>query len=94
MLKILKTLALSFALLGLSPALLLSVGAEARAAYTPEAQAPAAQTCPRDMVVWVNTKSGIYHLPGMRWYGRTAEGEYVCRRAADQAGYHSTHNGQ
>ena len=67
---------------------------DARAPYTPDAPAPAAQTCPRDTVVWVNTNSGIYHMPGMRWYGRTAQGEYMCRKAADQAGYRPTHNGQ
>ena len=22
-------------------------------------------------IVWVNTRSGIYHYPGKRWYGRT-----------------------
>ena len=68
--------------------------ADARAPYAPDSPAPSAQTCPRDSVVWVNTKSGVYHLPGMRWYGRTAEGEYMCRSAADKAGYRSTHNGQ
>ncbi len=68
--------------------------ADARAPYTPDSPAPSAQTCPRDSVVWVNTRSGIYHLPGMRWYGRTAQGEYMCRAAADKAGYRSTHNGQ
>jgi hypothetical protein len=67
---------------------------EARAAYTPNFPAPAQQICPRDIVVWVNTNSGIYHLPGMRWYGRTAHGEYLCKKAADQAGYRPTHNEQ
>lgn len=68
--------------------------AEARSPYAPNSPAPTAQTCPRDTIVWVNTKSGIYHMPGMRWYGRTAQGEYMCRQAADQSGYRPTHNGQ
>ena len=68
--------------------------ADARSPYAPDSPAPSAQTCPRDSVVWVNMRSGIYHLPGMRWYGRTAQGEYMCRAAADKAGYRSTHNGQ
>ncbi len=68
--------------------------ADARSPYAPASPAPSAQSCPRDTVVWVNTRSGIYHLPGMRWYGRTADGEYMCRTAADKAGYRSTHNGQ
>lgn len=33
--------------------------------------------CPSDTVVWLNTRSGIYHEKGMRWYGRTKHGAYV-----------------
>lgn len=50
--------------------------------------------CPRDAVVWLNTKTGIWHEKGMRWYGRTKEGAYVCRREATAAGYRDTQNGQ
>jgi hypothetical protein len=50
--------------------------------------------CPRDTVVWLNTKTGIWHEKGMRWYGRTKEGAYVCRREAAAAGYRDTRNGQ
>jgi hypothetical protein len=50
--------------------------------------------CPADVVVWVNTPSGIYHLKGMRWYGNTNHGAYVCRKEGDQAGYRATKNGQ
>lgn len=54
----------------------------------------AAQThCPSDIVVWLNTKSGIYHEKGMRWYGRTKHGADVCKREADAAGYRDTRNG-
>jgi len=42
----------------------------------------------------VNTKTGVYHLPGSRWYGATAEGQYMGRDAADAAGYHAAANGQ
>lgn len=31
---------------------------------------------------------------GMRWYGRTKHGAYVCRREADAAGDRDTRNGQ
>ncbi len=42
----------------------------------------AAQThCPRDVVVWLKTKTGIWRI-GMRWYRRTRQGAYVCRREA------------
>ena len=50
--------------------------------------------CPSDQVVWLNVPSGIYHLKGMRWYGRTEHGAYVCRKEADGAGYRETRNGQ
>jgi len=26
--------------------------------------------CPKDVVVWLNIPSGIYHYKGERWYGR------------------------
>ena len=66
----------------------------ARGTYAPNAPAPTGQTSPKDTVVWVNNKSGVYHMPGMRWFGRTAQEDYMCRKAADQAGYRPTHNGQ
>lgn len=50
--------------------------------------------CPNDTVVWVNTKTGVYHLKGERWYGRTKEGAYVCRKEADAEGDRMTKNGQ
>lgn len=50
--------------------------------------------CPKDEVVWLNTNSGIYHEKGMRWYGNTRHGAYVCRTEADAAGDRDTRNGQ
>jgi hypothetical protein len=55
---------------------------------------PAASTCAGDQVVWVNTKSHIYHFAGQTWFGHTKEGKYICRRAADSEGDRPTHNGQ
>jgi L,D-peptidoglycan transpeptidase YkuD (ErfK/YbiS/YcfS/YnhG family) len=40
--------------------------------------------------VWLNTATGIYHLRGMRWYGNTTSGAFVCEREADRAGYRSS----
>ncbi len=37
--------------------------------------------------VWVNTKSGVYHKEGDRWYGRTKEGKYMTEDEAIKAGY-------
>jgi hypothetical protein len=50
--------------------------------------------CPNDIVVWVNTKTGVYHLKGERWYGATKDGAYVCRKEADAEGDRVTRNGQ
>jgi DNA uptake protein ComE-like DNA-binding protein len=38
-------------------------------------------------LVWVNTKSGVYHKEGDRWYGRTEEGKYMSEADALKAGY-------
>jgi hypothetical protein len=50
--------------------------------------------CPSDVVVWVNNPSGIYHFKGMRWYGNTKNGAFVCQKEGDKAGYRATRNGQ
>jgi hypothetical protein len=50
--------------------------------------------CPRDVVVWLNLPSGVYHFKGQRWYGRTRSGAYTCRLEADRAGDRATRNGQ
>ena len=36
--------------------------------------------------VWVNTKSGVYHCSGTRWYGTTKNGEYMTEAQARAAG--------
>lgn len=80
----------------------LSVGANAAvpivaaAAQLPMfATEAAAQThCPKDVVVWLNIPTGIYHEKGMRWYGRTKHGAFVCKKEADAAGTRDTRNGQ
>ena len=52
------------------------------------------QSCPSDTVVWVNTRSGVYHMPGERWYGATIDGKYRCQSDADDEGDQETMNGQ
>jgi hypothetical protein len=54
----------------------------------------AQQHCPTDVVVWVNTKSGVYHFKGQRWYGTTKSGTYACQKEADASGDRPTRNGQ
>lgn len=50
--------------------------------------------CPRDTVVWLNPSTGIYHYRNQRWYGKTADGAFVCRNEANQAGNRAAKNGQ
>jgi hypothetical protein len=50
--------------------------------------------CPRDVVVWLNIPSGIYHYKGERWYGRTKHGAFVCEKEAIAAGDRASLNGQ
>ena len=64
----------------------------AQAQFRSEQQAQ--QHCPKDVVVWLNLPTGIYHMSGERWYGRTKSGAYVCEKEADQAGDRETRNGQ
>ena len=59
-----------------------------------DSEAAAQAHCPSDTVVWLNTNSNIYHEKGMRWYGRTKYGAYVCRKEAAGAGDRDTRNGQ
>ena len=55
-----------------------------------EAQAQA--SCPSDIVVWLNTKSGIYHFRGNRNYGNTKQGTYMCEASAKAAGDRAAEN--
>ncbi len=52
--------------------------------FTTEAEAKG--RCPSDTVVWVNTKSHIYHMAGTRSYGTTKQGAYMCEADANAAG--------
>jgi hypothetical protein len=54
----------------------------------------AQQHCPSDVVVWLNLPTHIYHWKGMRWYGNTKTGAYVCKKEADDNGNRGTLNGQ
>lgn len=55
---------------------------------------PAPSTSPSAGMVWVDTKSGIFHEPGSRWYGRTAKGEYMSEAEAVAKGYRPSRSGQ
>ena len=58
--------------------------------YATEAEAKA--SCPADAVVWVNLRSGIYHVGGSRNYGHTKQGAYMCEKDLVGAGFHPPKN--
>ena len=47
---------------------------------------PKGLNCKGD-VVWANTTKKTYHVSGDPYFGRTKHGEYMCKAAADAAGY-------
>ncbi len=52
--------------------------------FASEAEAKA--RCPSDTVVWVNTKSHIYHYAGTHSFGTTKQGAYMCEADAQASG--------
>lgn len=50
-------------------------------------EASAKRACGGDPVVWANPDSQIFHASGTQFYGKTADGGYMCRAAAQKAGY-------
>jgi hypothetical protein len=84
-----KALVIAFVTFG---AFVLTSPGYAQAKFATEQQAQL--HCPNDAVVWLNLPTGIYHLKGERWYGRTKAGAFVCEKEADQAGDRETRNGQ
>jgi uncharacterized membrane protein len=65
-------------------------GAVGAGGFASDAQARA--HCPSNTVVWVNTKSHIYHFAGTRDYGTTKEGTYMCEAEAKVAGDRAAEN--
>jgi len=54
----------------------------------------ALRACGNGNVVWLNTRSGIYHFAHSRWYGISRHSAYVCKSAADASGYRPAANGE
>jgi hypothetical protein len=44
-----------------------------------------------NVMVWVNTSSGVYHCPGTQWYGNTKSGKYMTQKEAQSKGYRPAH---
>jgi len=43
----------------------------------------------KDAIVWVNMTKKTYHESSDPYYGRTKHGQYMCKTAAEAAGYHA-----
>ena len=50
---------------------------------------PREVACPEDQVVWINLTTGVYHLPGDRFFGQTKSGAFVCGKSALKEGAHA-----
>jgi hypothetical protein len=48
--------------------------------------------CPTDTVVWVNSKSKVFHYSSSSAYGKTKKGVYMCEADATTAGAHAAKN--
>ena len=48
--------------------------------------------CPSGTIVWVNTKSRVYHFAGTSNYGNTKHGAYMCEQDAQAAGERAAMN--
>lgn len=84
--------AISKLIAGLALSLALAVPALALETFPEEAKAQ--QHCPKDVVVWLNLPTKIWHYKGQRWYARTINGAFVCEKEAGAAGARGTRNGQ
>src|SRR5713101_189655 len=65
-------------------------------AAAPEKTKPAqveARTPPTAGMVWVNTKSKVFHREGDRWYGKTKEGTFMTEADALKEGYRPSKEG-
>ena len=52
-----------------------------------------AKVAPAKGMVWVNTKSKVFHQEGDRWYGKTKEGKFMTEADAVKEGYRPSKEG-
>jgi hypothetical protein len=54
---------------------------------------PSTMKCPGDKIVWVNTRSHVYHFEGDANFGNTRHGKFMCEQDADKAGFRQPKKG-
>jgi hypothetical protein len=57
-------------------------------------EAKAQQHCPKDVVIWLNLPTMVWHYKGQRWYANTKHGAFACEKEAGAAGARGSKNGQ
>jgi len=67
--------------------------AASKSAPSTKSESMEAKVPPAKGMVWVNTKSGVFHVEGDRWYGKTKEGKFMTEADALKAGYRAAKEG-
>lgn len=69
-------------------ALMLGAGEVSATPLTPfRYETQAQRHCPRDQVVWLDFRKGVYYARGQRRYGQGFDGSYVCLGEARDSFY-------
>lgn len=80
--------------LALALAVAMPLGAAARTKHAgamSNAATPSGVSCASgDAVVWLNTGTKVFHLPGSSYYGKTKQGKYLCQSDALKLGAHAS----
>ena len=66
---------------------LMACGSYAQPVINRNQPVPTQSPGPANVIVWVNTNSGVYHCPNTRWYGKTKSGRFMTQREAQSKGY-------
>ena len=89
-----KTLiAAAFLLAAALPSVALARYVDTNAVPQFKTEQAAQQHCPGDVVVWLNTYSGIWHYKGAKYWMNTKYGAFVCEKEAAEKGMRASKDG-